>query len=52
MMSVGKTSDDGNISILTKDGVTAHNEQDVLKHAKAPPSSSIDVTSTAANAFH
>eukprot|EP00804_Cyclotella_cryptica_P028786 CCRYP_018721-RA/>CCRYP_018721-RA protein AED:0.43 eAED:0.43 QI:0/0/0/1/0/0/2/0/620 len=30
LMSVGKTSDDGTISIFTKDGVTIHKEQDVL----------------------
>ena len=30
LMSVGKTCDDGNISIFTKDGVTVHKEQDVL----------------------
>ena len=30
LMSVGKTCDDGNISIFTGDGVTAHKEQNVL----------------------
>ncbi len=29
-MSVGKVADDGNVSIFTKDGVTVHNEHDVL----------------------
>ena len=29
-MSVGKTADDGNVSILTKDGVTVYKEEDVL----------------------
>ena len=36
-MSVGKTSDDGTISIFTKDGVTVHNEQDVLITCKDEP---------------
>ena len=30
LMSVGKTVNDGNISIFTKDGVIVHKEQDVL----------------------
>jgi len=30
LMSVGKTSDNGTISIFTKDGITVHKEQDVL----------------------
>jgi hypothetical protein len=30
LMSVGKVSDDGTISIFTKDGVTVHREEDVL----------------------
>ncbi len=30
LMSVGKTADDGTISIFTKDGVTIHKEMDVL----------------------
>eukprot|EP00804_Cyclotella_cryptica_P028992 CCRYP_012407-RA/>CCRYP_012407-RA protein AED:0.42 eAED:0.45 QI:0/0/0/1/1/1/3/0/246 len=30
LMSVGKTADDGTISIFTKDGVTIHKEHDVL----------------------
>jgi hypothetical protein len=30
LMSVGKTADDGTISIFTKDGVTIHKETDVL----------------------
>ena len=29
-MSVDKTSDDGNVSIFTKDGVSIHREEDVL----------------------
>ena len=29
-MSVGKTADDGNVSIFTKDGVTVYKEEDVL----------------------
>jgi hypothetical protein len=36
-MSVGKTADDGTISIFTKDGVTVHNEQDVLTTCKGEP---------------
>jgi hypothetical protein len=36
-MSVGKTADDGTISIFTKDGVTVHNEQDVLITCKGEP---------------
>ena len=30
LMSIGKTADDGTISIFTKDGVTVHDEKDVL----------------------
>ena len=30
LMSVGKTNDNGNVSIFTKDGVTVHKEEDVL----------------------
>jgi hypothetical protein len=37
LMSVGKTADDGTISIFTKDGVTVHKEQDVLITCKAEP---------------
>ena len=37
LMSVGKTSDDGTISIFTKDGVTVHKEQDVLITYKGKP---------------
>jgi hypothetical protein len=36
-MSVGKTADDGTISIFTKDGVTVHKEQDVLITCKGEP---------------
>ena len=36
-MSVGKTCDDGNIAIFTEDGVTVHNEQDVLITCKGKP---------------
>lgn len=37
LMSVGKTADDGTISIFTKDGVTVHKEQDVLITCKGEP---------------
>ena len=37
LMSVGKTSDDGTISIFTKEGVTVHKEQDVLITCKGIP---------------
>ena len=37
LMSVGKTCDDGNISIFTGDGVTEHREQDVLITCKGAP---------------
>jgi hypothetical protein len=37
LMSVGKTADDGTISIFTKDGVTVHKEQDVLITCKGVP---------------
>ena len=37
LMSVGKTNDDGNVSIFTKDGVTVHKEQDVLITCKGTP---------------
>ena len=36
-MSMGKTSDDGTISIFTKDGITVHKEQDVLITCKGEP---------------
>ena len=36
-MSVGKTTDDGTISIFTKDGVSVHKEQDVLIKCKGKP---------------
>ncbi|KAL7525268.1 hypothetical protein ACHAWF_001283, partial [Thalassiosira exigua] len=36
-MSVDKTSDAGTISIFTQDGVTIHNEQDVLITCKGAP---------------
>ncbi len=35
LMSVGKTANDGTISIFTKNGVTVHKETYVLSHAKA-----------------
>jgi hypothetical protein len=37
LMSVGKTSDYGTISIFTKEGVTVHKEQDVLITCKGKP---------------
>ena len=37
LMSIGKTSDNGTISIFTKDGVTVHKEQDVLITCKGEP---------------
>lgn len=37
LMSVGKVSDDGNVSIFTKDGVTVHHEEDVLITCKGEP---------------
>ena len=37
LMSVGKTSDDGSISIFTKEGVTVYKEQDVLITCKGEP---------------
>jgi hypothetical protein len=37
LMSVGKTSDDGIISIFTKTGVTVHKETDVLIRCKGAP---------------
>ena len=37
LMSVGKTSDDGTISIFTKDGVTVHKEEDVLITCQGAP---------------
>jgi hypothetical protein len=39
LMSVGQTSDDGTISIFTKDGVTVHKEEKVQSHAKESQSS-------------
>ena len=37
LMSVGKTSDDGTISVFTKTGVTVHKEDDVLITCKGKP---------------
>ena len=37
LMSVGKTADDGTISIFTKDGVTVHKEHDVLITCRGEP---------------
>eukprot|EP00804_Cyclotella_cryptica_P016689 CCRYP_001998-RA/>CCRYP_001998-RA protein AED:0.45 eAED:0.45 QI:0/-1/0/1/-1/1/1/0/132 len=37
LMSVGKTADDGTISIFTKDGVTIHKETDVLITCHSKP---------------
>ena len=37
LMSVGKVSDDGTISVFTKDGVTVHREEDVLITCKGAP---------------
>ena len=37
LMSVGKTADDGTISIFTKDGVTVHKETDVLIKCQGEP---------------
>jgi hypothetical protein len=37
LMSVGKLSDNGTISIFTKDGVTVHKEQDVLITCQGDP---------------
>jgi hypothetical protein len=36
-MRVGKTADDGMISIFTKEGVTVHKEQDILNTCKGKP---------------
>ena len=37
LMSVGRTADDGTISIFTKEGVTVHKEEDVLITCKGEP---------------
>ena len=37
LMSVGKTSDDGTISVFTKTGVSVHKEEDVLITCKGAP---------------
>ena len=37
LMSVGKTAGDGNVSILTKDGVAIHKEEDVLISCQKKP---------------
>ena len=52
LMSVGKISDTGTVSIFTSDGVTVHNEQDVLSHAKVNQSSLEYATSMADTVFH
>ena len=37
LMSVGRTADDGTISIFTKEGVTVHKEEDALITCKGQP---------------
>ena len=37
LMSVGKTADDGNVSIFTKYGVTIHKEEDVIITCQKKP---------------
>lgn len=37
LMSVGKTADNGTVSIFTKDGVTVHKEEDVLITCRGTP---------------
>ena len=37
LMSVGKTNDDGIVSIFTNDGITVHKEENVLITCKGPP---------------
>jgi hypothetical protein len=37
LMSIGKTADDGTISIFTKNGVTVHKEMDILITCKGKP---------------
>ena len=37
LMSVGQTSDDGTVSIFTRDGVTVHREDDVLITCRGAP---------------
>jgi hypothetical protein len=53
LMSVGKVSDDGIVSIFTKEGVTVHKEEDVLITCKGDsPFSLACVRSTAGIASH
>jgi hypothetical protein len=37
LMSVGKTSDDGTVSVLNKSGITVHREEDILITCKGEP---------------
>ncbi len=37
LLSVGRTADDGNVSIFTKSGVTVHKETDVLITCRGKP---------------
>ena len=37
LMSVGKTANNGTVSIFTKDGITVHKEHDVLITCKGKP---------------
>ena len=37
LMSVGKTTDDGNVSIFTKDGFTVHKEEDAIITCQKKP---------------
>ncbi len=37
LMSVGKTADDGTVSVFTKEGVTVFKEEDVLITCKGEP---------------
>jgi hypothetical protein len=52
LMSVGKTADDGKISVFTKDGVTVHNEKDTSSHAKTNHCSLEYGANTVGIAFH
>ena len=45
LMSVGKTADDGKISVFTKDDVKVYKEQDILITCKGAPILMLVVTS-------
>ena len=51
-MGVGKTADNGEVSIFKKEGVTIYKEEDVLITCQRKPFSSADEMNVADTAYH